>query len=247
MAGFDGATDDGTRLGVFFGGAAGKIDADFNSQETDVKTVFGGLYASRQMGTTAVDAAVLVGYSNYDRERRVANNLVANGVQTASAEYNAWLVSPEITFTQPVPYGGQRLEASLTLRYSGLFLDGISETGAADALTIEDRDIHVFQARTQLSLPNERTTSDGGIMRNAVYIGLEGRAQAGNKDVTGTLLAQNITFDPGGDSKTAGAFVGFQFEQTNASGITFYADIEGQVETGINYLVSGNVGIKFRF
>jgi uncharacterized protein with beta-barrel porin domain len=247
VSGFDGVTGNGTRIGVFFGGSTGEVEADFNSQDTDVDSLFGGFYASTLRGSTAFDFKLTVGYSDYDRTRRVANNLAAGGIETARADYDGWFLSPELTMTRPMWAGAQRFENSLTLRYSGLFLDGFTETGAGDALTIDDRDIHVLQARTQLTMPVEHHSANGSSRRSAFYIGLEGRAQVGDEDVTGTLLAQNITFNPGGDDVVGGAFAGLEFERTSAGGISLFASVEGQVETGGGRQISGKAGVKFRF
>ncbi len=247
VSGFDGVTGNGTRAGFFLGGAWGEIEADFNSQDTDVESLFGGAYARWLRGSTMVDLALTVGYSDYDRTRRVANNLVAGGLQTARADYDGWFISPELTLTRPLWQGERRFEKSLTLRYAGLFLDGFTETGAAAPLTLSDRDIHLLQARTQLTMPNERTNADGSKRRDAFYIGVEGRTNVGDEDISGVLLAQNITFDPGGDQTVGALFAGLEFERTSASGTTFFASVEGQVETGGGRQASGKAGIKFRF
>ncbi len=247
VSGIDGATGAGGRAGIFFGGSWGDVDADFDSQETDVESVFGGLYARWLRGNTFIDLALTAGYSDYGRERRVANNLAATGIQTAKADYDGFFVSPEVTWTRPIWVKQQRMEKSLTLRYAGLFLDGFTETGSAAPLTVDDRDIHVLQARSQLTMPVVHEGPDGSRRKSAFYIGLEGRANVGDGDVSGVLLGQNINFDPGGDDVVGGAFAGLQFERTSASGTTLYANIEGQVETGGGRQASAKTGIKFRF
>lgn len=247
VSGFDASTGARGRAGFFFGRSWGEVDADYDSQETDTESVFGGLYGRWLRGKTFIDAALTLGYSDYDRERNVANNLVAGGIETAKADYDGWFVSPEVTLTRPLWAGEQRFEKSVTLRYAGLFLDGFTENGTAAPLTVNSRDIHVLQARSQLTMPNERHGADGSLRRDALYIGLEGRANAGDDDVSGALLGQNITFDPGGDDVAGAAFAGLQFERTAAGGTTLYGSIEGQVETGGGRRASAKAGGKFRF
>jgi len=247
VSGLDGATGAGGRAGMFFGGSWGEIEAQYDSQETDVESVFGGAYARWLKGDTFIDVAMTLGYSDYDRERRVANNLAAGGLQLASADYDGWFISPEVTFTRPKWDAQQRLEKSLTLRYAGLFLDGFTETGAAAPLSVNDRDIHVLQARTQLTMPVVHEGADGSRRSSAFYVGLEGRANVGDEDVSGALLAQNISFDPGGDDVVGGAFAGLQFERTSSGGTTLYGSIEGQVETGGGRQASAKGGVRFRF
>lgn len=247
VSGLDGPIGAGGRAGVFFGGSWGDVDADYDSQQTDVESIFGGVYARWLRGRTRADFAFTAGYSEYDRERRVANNTTATGLETATADYDGWFVSPELTLTRPMWVDERRFEKSVTLRYAGLFLDGFTESGIDAPLTVDDRNIHVLQARTQLTMPNERVGANGVIWRDALYIGLEGRANVGDDDVSGALLARNITFDPGGDDVVGGAFAGFRFERTSASGTTLYAAVEGQVETGGGRQASAKAGMQFRF
>lgn len=177
----------------------------------------------------------------------MANNLVAGGVEWANGDYDGWFVSPEVTFTRPFWPMGRRLEKSLTLRYAGLFLDGFTETGTAAPLTVDDRDIHVGQARAQLALPLTYEDGMGSFSRLLLRGGIEGRVQFGDEDVSGTLLAQNITFDPGGDDSVFGGFVGLTAEHVTANGAVFHATGEGLIEDDGSTRVSGKVGVKFRF
>jgi len=45
------------------------------------------------------------------------------------------------------------IEASASLRYAGLFLDGFTETGSPANLTVDDREVHLAVARAVLSAP----------------------------------------------------------------------------------------------
>lgn len=247
VSGMDAQYSAHTRAGFFLGGSLGKVSAAFNSQDTDVDSFFGGAYVSTLRGRLALDMALTVGYSDYDRERRVTNNLAAGGLQTARADYNGWFISPEITLTRPFWPFGLRLEKSVTLRYAGLFLDGFTETGAAAPLTVKDRDVHVGQARAQLAVPLNHGGSDGARSRLMLKGGVEARTQFGDRDVSGTLLAQNIVFDPGGDRNAIGAFTGLSVEHTTANGLTFHATVEGLIEDDGSTQVSGKSGVKFRF
>jgi hypothetical protein len=195
----------------------------------------------------AIDMAVTLGYADYDRERMVANNLVAGGLQTASADYDGWFVSPELTLTRPFWPAGFRLEKSVTLRYAGLFLDGFTETGAAAPLTVKDRDIHVGQARAQIAMPLTHSNDDGGQSRLLLKGGIEARTQFGDRDVSGTLLAQSIVFNPGGEERVIGGFAGLSAEHITANGMVFHATIEGLIEDDDSTQVSGKAGVKFRF
>ena len=247
VSGLDALYSVNTRAGFFFGGSWGKVEADLNTQQTDIESVFGGAYVSMLRGRTAIDVAVSVGYTDYDRERDVANNLVAGGIEKARANYDGFFVSPEITFTRPFWPFGMRIEKSVTLRYAGLFLDGFTENGTVAPLTVRDRDIHVGQARFQLALPSEHRSDDGAVSRLTLKGGAEVRTQFGDQDVSGALLGQSLIFDPGGERSVTGGFVGLSAEHFTAGGKTFFASIDGRYENDGSTQVSGKAGVKFRF
>ena len=177
----------------------------------------------------------------------MANNLAATGLQTARADYDGWFVSPELTLTRPFWPMGVRVEKILTLRYAGLFLDGFAETGAADNLTIEDRDIHLGVARAALALPVERRGEDGSTSRLTLTGGIEGRTQFGDEDLAGTLLAQTIVFDPGGEDSAIAGFAGANAEHTTPGGATFFLALEGKIEDEDTRQVSARGGVRVRF
>ena len=247
VSGVDAQASASTRVGFFLGGSWGEVENIFNTQQTETDSFFGGVYASRLNGRTAIDAALTLGWSDYERERQVANNLAPGGLQTATAGYDGFLVSPEISFTRPFWPMGKRIEKVVTLRYAGLFLDGFSETGAADAFTVSDRDVHIGVARAALALPVERTSDDGSHSRLTLTGGIEGRTQFGDDTLSGTLLAQNITFDPGSDDGAIAGFAGITGEHTTPGGLTAFMSIEGKVEDEDTHQVSARGGIRVRF
>ena len=247
VSGVDAVYSHSTRAGFFFGGAWGEVEHVLLTQETDTDSVFGGVYVSTLRGRTAVDFVLMGGYSDYERERQVANNLAATGLQTATADYDGWFVSPEVTLTRPFWPLGRRIEKVLTLRYAGLFLDGFTEAGAAAPLTVGDREIHLGVARAALALPFERQSEDGGVSRLTLTSGIEGRTNLGDEDISATLLGQNIVFDPGGDDGAVAGFAGLTAEHTTPSGFTAFLAFEGKLEDEDTHQVSARGGVKFRF
>src|SRR5690606_32202073 len=138
MMGIDTTTGEGTRIGVFVGGAQGEADVDHDSQEIDTETVFAGLYASHHAGAVRIDAAVTVGLADYDSERLVANNQVPGGLETARADYDGVFVSPELTVSTAMAMGATTVRPSLRVRYAGLWLDGYDESGSVANLSVDD-------------------------------------------------------------------------------------------------------------
>lgn len=242
VSGIDGMGWNDMRLGVFFGAAVGDVD------KTDMDSFFGGVYASKLTGKTNISFVTTGGYIEYDETKRlIANNTSSTGLETATSQLKGVFISPELTLTSPLWTGMKRLEKSFKVQYAGLFLDKATEKGTTAPLSWDARDIHVLLARGTLTLPSELPLANGGTFRNALYVGIEGRAQTGGSDLTGTLLSQKITVKTGGSGSTAAAFAGFTLDRSFGDGLALFAGAEGQYETDGAYRVSGNAGVKFRF
>ncbi|MEP3275687.1 MAG: autotransporter outer membrane beta-barrel domain-containing protein [Stappiaceae bacterium] len=247
VIGADDLLRDNLRAGFFGGAAWGGVEADFNSQDTDSQSFFVGSYASLLKAGLIFDLALTVGYSDFDQERSVANNLVAGGLETATADFSGWFVSPELTVTKPTVILGRRLEGSLALRYAGLFLDSYTESGTTAPLTVDNRDVHIGVARLQLAAPFESLNADGSAFRYKVKAGVEARTNFGGDTIDGALLGQNISFNPGGDDNTLGGYVGLSGEYDTGGGLVLSASTEGLIDTTGSYQFSGRAGVKFRF
>jgi hypothetical protein len=63
----------------------------------------------------------------------------------------------------------------------------------------------------------------------------------------GTLLAQNITFDPGTDDGAIAGFTGITGEHTTPGGFTAFMSIEGRIEREDTHQVAVKGGIRMRF
>ncbi len=239
--------NDHTRAGAFVGGSVGTVDVDFDSQDIDVDGLYGGVYLRRITGRWVVDLTVTGGILEHDSERRVANNTVVGGLQNATATYDGAFISPELALSTTLYRGTVSIVPRVSVRYGGLYLDGYTETGAADALTIGSRDVHILQARAELAFPHVSQASDGGVLRLSSRVGVEGRWQIGDEMVNGTLLGQAISFNPGGQDDVFGVFAGLTASHTSQNGVTVYARVEGGSEFGETKYVTGQAGVKIRW
>ena len=110
------------------------------------------------------------------------------------------------------------------MRYAHLSVDSYAETGSTGALTVSDRDISLWQGRFQIAFP---IVSAAG--RLAPRIGVEAStSDSGN--VSGVLLGQAITFDPGGDDETVTGFLGIT--ATSNLGANAHVYFDGEVHAG---------------
>ncbi len=248
MSGMDGQVSAYTRAGFFLGGSWGEADTAFNSQEEEIETFFGGVYARHTMRQLAVDMAFTVGHSAHERDRQVANNLVATGLQTASSEFDGVFTSAELGLSRQVPLGAHFVVPSVQVRYAGHFLDGFTEQGAAGNLSVADRDIHLFQGRGQVALPLTRQTRRGGVLRGEVKVGIEGRTNVGDDAFGAVLLGQQISFVPGGTDSVVSFFGGTSISFTLPNDrVQFYAGADGGLENDGSSYVAGRAGAKVRF
>lgn len=259
VAGFDVPLDAVTSVGIMAGFARTTSENEINTQQTDMTSVYGGVYASTLALGLAWDASLSVGHNDYDAERTTANNAVATGLETANADFTGWFINPQVTATRQAanPLAGfgigsliatNALEQMLTLSYTGLFLDGYTETGTtSNPLTLNDRDIHLASARAAIALPFEAHHADGAVSTLRLIAGVEGRTQFGDDTVSGTLLGQVVSATLDDDDFTAGAFVGLAGEVETTTGMTAYANVEGLIETDASWQASATAGLRIAF
>ncbi|GAB5510660.1 MAG: hypothetical protein Rhims3KO_20610 [Hyphomicrobiales bacterium] len=258
VAGGDVLLDAITNVGVMAGFAASTSENEINTQETNATSYFAGLYASTQAMGLAWDASLTVGYTGYEAERITANNLVQNGLETARADFSGWFINPQVTMTREAanPLAGltfhgfsasPALEQSLTLSYAGLFLDGYTETGTTNPLTLDDRSVHIASARAALALPFEAVHADGAITTLRLIGGVEARGQFGEDTISGTLLGQAVSTSLDDNAFTGGAFLGLSGQYETTSGLTAYANLEAMLETDMSYQLSATAGLRTAF
>jgi len=258
VAGVDVPVDALTSVGVMAGFAASTSENEIDTQQTDSMSYYAGVYASTQALGLAWDASLTAGYSDYSQERVTANNLVATGLETASADFGGWFINPQVTMTREASnplagigfgalMGTQTLEQSLTLSYAGLFLDGYTETGTTNPLTLDDRSIHVASARAALALPFEAIHAYGALTTLRLIGGVEARTQFGDNGVSGTLLGQTVSTTLDDDDAVLGGFLGLSGEYQTTTGLTAYANVEGLIEADASWQLSANAGLRMAF
>lgn len=245
MAGIDGAYFDTLTLGGFVGASWGASETTNGRQETETSSFYAGIYGSSVHTGVTFDFALVGGGSQYDRERQVANNLVANGLETARADYSGWFLSPELTARATLFQG---FEPFVTLRYAGLFMDGFTETGTAAPLTMDSQTLHLATARLGVTLPYDWAHADGSLTSLSLTGGVEARRQFGSTTQRGVLLGQSIAFEAGGDGDDAlGGFVGLDAEHQVSAATTLYANAEAMLETGNAIQLSARAGFRVAF
>ncbi|MEO1206248.1 MAG: autotransporter domain-containing protein [Pseudomonadota bacterium] len=198
IAGLDGWISRSVQIGAFTGGATADLKVPL-SQNIDVETFFGGAYANFTNGKSFLRLLLTAGTSDHESTRRVANNTVASGLQTAIASFDGNFISPEVAVGTTWNLGRLTIEHSARLRYAHLSLDSYTETGAAGNFTVGDRDVSLWLGRAQLAFP---VTSAIGTLSPRVGIEVWG---ADHDTVSGVLIGQAVAFTPvGGDDDVTG-------------------------------------------
>lgn len=258
VAGVDVPLDPNTTFGVMAGFAGATSENEIDTQETDALSFFAGVYGSTEAMDLAWDGSLTVGYTDYEADRVTANNLVAGGLETARADFGGWFINPQVTATREAtnPFAGRifhgftaapTLQQSVSLSYTGLFLNGYTETGTTNPLTLNSRSVHIASARAALTLPFERIEANGATTTQRLTGGVEARTQFGDDTVSGTLLGKAVSTTLDDDNFAGGAFVGLSGTYETASGVTAYANAEAMIETDASWQFSAAAGLRIAF
>lgn len=247
VVGRDHELSSGHRLGFFAGISGSEMKVDYDAQEISANSLFAGVFGGFN-GATNVDLSLLFGIADHSSDRHVTNNLVSGGLQMAGANYTGYFISPSITVSGNAPFLGRQVQPSLQLSYTGLYLDGYSETGSAANIDVESRDIHMLSARGLLTFPVELTTGRGRIVRMNSYVGLAGRLNLGSDRTNITLFNRRIAFDHGGEETSLGFIGGTEFNLVGKDGVNrITVGINGQLDTDGSMAISANIGTVIPF
>lgn len=224
------------QLGLFGGMSIGQLQVDYNSHRIDTRGYFGGAYGRYgdhfSFGITG-------GVLDNEGHRQIANNLVANGLETAISNYNGYFITPELTLETKMDFAGVVVKPSARLRYSFMYFDGYTETGSSANLTLAGHSAHIFDARLQLAVPLAETIE--------FRLGIDGRISVGNSGIDATLLGQSLSFDAGGGASSGSVFVGADFARKLSDSATIFASTEIAVGTAVRFKADAQAGIKVSF
>jgi Autotransporter beta-domain len=244
VSGVDARMMSNVRAGGFLGGSTGEVEHEFGTQETEIDSLFGGVYAGTQTGSIAIDFAIMSGWTDHDRERQVANNLAPNGLETARADYDGFFVAPELAVSVETGLG---LVPSARVRYVNYQLDGFQESGAADNFSVGDRDLEILQGRFQVAMPIVTSGSDSSYTSIEPYVGVEVRSILSGDTIDAVLLGQTLSFDPGGEDDVTSIYAGVYSSARIASNVELFANAEFNIEDDDAYRYGGNIGAKVTF
>ena len=241
------------RFGIFAGGGHSQLSVDFNAGSTRTDTVFGGIYG--RYAFSSFGAASFLdfslhggGSSNGVTRGNINNNLLANGLETATASYNSGYVSPELTYGVKLPlWTDYTLTPSVRLRYVAGTFGGYTETGSTANLTVASRTIHDFEQRGELKLTRTTAFTPKDALLTSVNVGVLAIERAGNTTVNTVLLGQGLPFVTPGKNTVAGVFGGLGMEWRTRSGVSLFGAAEYTAMSDQANLIVGRGGIKVAF
>jgi hypothetical protein len=227
VAGVDSSMGAGKRAGLFVGAAAGQMQTDPDSQTIDSDNYFAGVYAGFTGGSTFLDLSLTAGVSDFASDRSLANNQVVGGIEHAKADYQGYFISPSVTLGSAVHMDdGGIFTPSLRARYAGLFLDSYDESGSAADLSVDSRDVNVFEVRGQLAYGLAPLQQENGTLNTTLRIGADGIFSDGGS-IDASLLGNPLDFSASDSSdETLRGFVGLDAVYATTGAATFHVGAE---------------------
>lgn len=237
------------RLGAFIGGGATRTSLDQNAGWANSDLVFGGGFARYAFGESFLQAAVQGGPSQNSTSRTIASNLAPN-LQTATASYDGWYISPEMTYGLRQSLGSYNgvtwtMMPNLRVRYLYGAFDGYSETGSAANLTVAGRAVRDLEERGEVKLIAQ-TLYGVWLTRVNVYGGALGVQRLGDFTVNSLLLGLPLPFATPGKDDVWGGFGGGGLE-VYAGSVGLFAGAEWLSLSDSSTVVSGKGGLRVSF
>ena len=235
-----------TRAGAFIGAGItdNSLGGGLGGSEADL--LFAGAYATKTWGTVFAKVGLTGGRGNNTGTR----NIAAATPETATADYNSWYVSPEVSVGKVYDLG-QHLGGSfsvtpvLSVRYVYASQDGYTETGATNNLTMNKSHSTTIEERAELKFSYvTKAFGDTGVKINASVGGIGQQNNGGA--MSGTLLGAPLSFATPGDDNTTGFVGGLGFE-INRGKYTFTASGDYVRLSGGNADLSANVVFSVKF
>ena len=211
-----------------FVGAARNTTASDRTFDNRSDSVFAGYHSRYDLGGIEMDASLTFGAAQNNTSRRIANNTVLTGLETARGQYMSYFLMPSATFRGDWDFGDTGFETSVRVRYAAMHDQGYTETGSAAAMTVDGRTSHLGEVRLQVDgALLDQVTASGVFMAN-LRLGADVQ-YLHNEHVSGSVAGQSIAFATNGDRVSRRAFAGLNIMHSMADGTR---ELRGGFEVG---------------
>jgi outer membrane autotransporter protein len=235
------------RLGAFAGGGNSQLSVAYDIQRVASDYVFGGGYGRWDKHDYYVDFALFGGGISSSSSRQIANNTVPSGLEIATASYNGWFFSPDVTYGYRIFSGDNVFTPKARVRYVGGTLDGYTEAGSAQGLIMGKRNLSDVEERLGVEFASIKPATFGGTLKTTVEVSGLGLQRLGDSAINAVLLAQNVAFTTPGRSEAFGGVVSLGLDWRPRSNVSVYASVEGTAMSDKSFSATGKGGIRIGF
>ena len=152
-----------------------------------------------------------------------------------------------MTASAPLDLMGRPMSVSGRATYVYMYLDSYTETGIALPLTVDARNVSLFNLRAQLNLPSTVQHENGTATRFNWAVGIDATVDAGSDDVSAIVAATPFTFAAETQDE-ASAFLGLNIARSSADGRRTYG-LAGELKSdfGGGVQASGEARVSLKF